>query len=267
MTPVFASKETPLRASKVPALLRCSLKLHLLETGMINDSGSSVASHTGDMLHRAVEDWHRNGFRSAQSWKSVLANRYAYRDADVERVRKMFEGYTEDPRNKVETILVEGEIAVTLPPWKTDKTRKEIVIVGHPDQVRTVDGELVVCDLKTSTKSGLDIMFEYTCQLVVYALGASKLLKKPVQPGYIIRTASYATKQNEGNRSPEDVFIKYPFNTSQTSELIDEIRREVARVRRGEVGPRPSVDCRWCPAGHPGTCSELLQLGRKERSK
>lgn len=263
---IFASAENPLRGSKVPQLLSCSLKLYLLDSGAMTDT-SSEAAHTGSMIHRAIEVWHRNGFRSAEAWRNCLEGIHEYRYADVKKSQRVFEGYSEDPRNRVETLLVEASIRVELPPWKTDKTRAPIVIEGHPDQVRREDGKLLVCDIKTGAKGGLAMMFGYTGQLVIYAMGCSKMLNEPVEPGYIMRVGSYATKQNANNRTPDDVFIRYPFTLAETTELIDEIRREVARVRRGEIGPRPSEFCTYCPAGHVGNCCSMLRQTLTLRSK
>lgn len=260
----FATDERPLRASKVPQLLKCSLRLWLLDKGVIID-GDNVAANTGSMVHKGIEGFHRNGFRVARAIKYAEEFIHEYRDADQVKARKAIEGYAKDPRNRVKTFLLEEEVQVTLDPWKTDKTKEPIVIVGHCDQVREVDGVLSVVDYKMTSRGGLDAMFDYTAQLVIYALAATERLGREVQPGYICRVSSYTTKQNDGVLSPEDVFIKCPFTRDQTKELIDEIRREVARVRREEMGPRPSSNCIFCPAGHLGHCSQLLQELRAKR--
>lgn len=255
---LFASADSPLRASSLPQLLRCPLRLYLIQKGVIID-GDNTAAHTGSMVHKGLEAFHANGFRVPTAIKAAKAGLHEYREADQVKAIRIIERYAADPRNRVKTYLLEEEVTYTLPPWKTDKTKEDIVIIGHCDQVREVDGQLCVVDYKTTSRSGVDALHAYTAQLVIYALAASKKLGKPVHPGYICRVTSYLTKQNDGNPSPDDVFIRYPFDLDQTNHLVDEIRREVARVRRDELGPRPSGDCSYCPAGHIGHCSGLLQ--------
>lgn len=254
---IFASADSPLRASSVPQLLRCPLRLYLVQKGAIID-GDNVAAHTGSMVHKGLEAFHANGFRVPKAIKVATDSIHEYRNADQEKAKKIIERYGNDPRNRVKTYLLEEEIIFTLPPWKTDKTKEEIVIVGHCDQVREVDGQLCVVDYKTTSRGGQEALHAYAGQLVIYALAASKKLGKPVHPGFICRVTSYLTGKNESNPSPDDVFYKYPFDLDQTQLLLDEIRREVARVRRAELGPRPSGECQWCPASHVGHCSGLF---------
>lgn len=254
---MFASKASPLRASSLPQLLRCPLRLYLVQKGVIID-GDNIAAHTGSMVHRGLEAFHRNGFHVPKAIKSAKADLHKYRNADQVKAVKIIEGYGKDPRNRVKTYLLEEEVSVTLEPWKTDKTKEPIVIIGHCDQVREVDGQLCVVDYKTTSKGGDEARGTYTAQLVLYAMAASIKLKKPVHPGFICRVTSYTTGKNDKIEAPDDVFFKYPFDLDGTKELINEIRREVARVRREEIGPRPSGDCVYCPAGHVGHCSKLL---------
>lgn len=255
----FATPENPLRASSVPKLLQCSLRGYLLSLGILVD-GSSEAADTGSLFHEAVKWFYtlRGLISYKKAWKKAYDLRHMFPLAKIEKAESMFKRYTDDPRNQVKPVLVEKELTVTLDPWETDTTGQAIHIVGHLDQVREIDGTLYVVDMKCTSRGGTDALAEYTAQLVLYALGASKLLKRPVEPGYILRATSYLTQKNEGVASPDDVMFKCLFSMSDCTRLLNEIRKEVARVRAGEVGPRPSSGCVYCPAGHIGYCSSLL---------
>jgi hypothetical protein len=256
--PLFASKAAPLRASKLPGLMLCPIKEVLLDAGLMI-SGDSIASHTGRAVHKAVEVFHKTSFDEKAAVKETLRCRHEYRKMEEDKVLTIFRGYARDPRNRVPVVLSEQELTAVLDPWPTDQTKEPVYLIGHVDQVREVDGNLSVFDIKVIKDSGEMARDTYTYQLVMYAVMATKLMGRDVHPGGIIRASSYHTAKNKTVEAPDDVFFHYPFKLEDCRPLLDNVRRRVAEVRNREALPNPCNLCTYCPAGNVRNCFTTLK--------
>lgn len=254
----FATEERPLRASRIPSLLVCSMS----EISLLRPDGeSSVAADTGSAVHKAIALWHRDAKGDAAvALGAMKAFREEYPAADLRVAAQHFHGYIQDERNQgLETPLIEEKVTVRLPPSPQDPTGQDIVIIGHLDQVRVVSSGFMLVDYKTGgSLTGVQMVNAHMAQMAVYAVGAEQL-------GFscnsiaIVRTLDYL----KGG----PVFWHLPFGVHGAKQILREVADTVADIRRGRIRITPHRDCSWCQHGSPVNCqrlrAEFLQLAKE----
>lgn len=254
----FGTVAFPLRASGLPKLVMCPWEAAMEFLFECHDE-SGPAADTGSATHAAVAAWHTMGHDAASAVKSMVDRSGEFPKADFDEATVMFLNYTRDPRNvKAEVVEVERKVSFVLPPAPEDETQKEIAVNGKVDQIRIVDGLYRVYDLKTSKKSGLDLMRQHQYQIAAYVVGASHIFGKPVHPGALICPRHYV-RGILPETEPAGVFFQFPWTFEDARFILWGLRRIVASIRSGEVWHQGGEHCRWCPAGSPDVCLPRLR--------
>jgi RecB family exonuclease len=240
----FATAEHPLRPSKVADVLACPLSYIL--SMHEEDSNGGVAAQTGNLIHRAVDAFHKTTDREARVAAGVAAleaAREKFPGGDAKKAQKIFTAYAADPENADARVKwVEQAVELTLPADHLDPTGEPIVIRGTMDQGRIgSDGIPRVWDVKTGDYlPPRECLDEHTVQQAVYVLAARKTLHPKFEPGGLIYTPNY--EKSRGKRH-----LPYPMTVQQCEDVIAMLPLVVAAVRRGRAIARPGVDsCRWC---------------------
>ena len=260
----FASRSRPLRMSSIPMLFRCSLRGVLLHGGVIFDE-SGPAAHTGSIFHAGMAAFHNREDTDA-ALNAALAT---FRQGSIHEARRMLHRYSSDPRNATaEVIAVERPVSLKLPPWPTDPTGQTIYLTGTLDQIRRApDGTLAVWDAKTSRRDQLTTLHNSLYQLCGYAVAASKLLRREVDPGGIIYIRGYLARNAASEAAPQGVFIPSGLTLADAKTLMEHVRRLVAAIRRGEYAPSPGDHCGYCPAVSPAACISLTVINKNRKKK
>lgn len=244
-----------LRPSALDKLVKCPVWT-LLMYWQDEDAGGAAAQ-AGSLVHEAVAAFHRetSSGKKAQAGLDVLqAGLPRFPLADPADARRHFTLYAADPRNvTADIVAVEHPVALILPPHPTDPTKQPVHIRGTLDQLRRVDGRLLVDDLKTGQPSGWEMVHSYAFQMAAYTLAARVSGFPDAIPGRIIRTWGYRTR-SAVLPSPEGVFWHLPLTVARCEALMERVRLEVARIRSGEVHFGPGVHCTFCPHGGLDRC-------------
>ena len=119
-------------------------------------------------------------------------------------------------------------------------------------------GELEVWDIKVSRFDGYQLRYDYAWQLAAYQHMLRGSYDFPVRVGGIIRLTGYTQRKRKPSGKgytsyaigSEPVFFPVGFSSADCDRIIDQIRLEVALIRRGESIVRCGDHCRWCP-GNP----------------
>jgi len=227
----------------------------MIALGLLEDH-SGKAADTGSAVHAAVHAWHltsHNGPAAVDAMRALAPAKFPL--ADCDEAARLLAFYAEDERNQEATVvLLEQSVQVTLPPTDDDPTGQPIVISGTLDQVREERGVLSLWDIKTgSMHRGLEMVHEHALQLAVYQLGAARVLGRPVARAGVIRIRDYPA------RIPQPVFWAAPWTLDQLPLLLDAVREQVARIRRGIVAAGPGSHCSWCPAGGLNSCLSIMK--------
>lgn len=255
---LIGTEEIPLRSSALQKMVQCPMRA--LVTIMEGDDSSGQAADTGSAMHKAAAMWHLNNQDVIEALKHMHLFGKEYPLADMKEAEELFRAYTKDKRNKeAETVLVEEKISFSMPPHKEDETQAPIVIHGTLDQVRRVDGDLYLYDIKTTKKAGSVALQSALYQMAAYCLGASIRLNEPVSPGALILPRTYLKKENKGVLQPAGVFWHIPWNLSHLPAILDGLKVVVAALRRGDVWVNPSEDCFWCPEKSIDHCIPKVQ--------
>jgi hypothetical protein len=175
----------------------------------------------------------------------------------------------DDPRNINAVMLaVEQEINFTIPPHALDPTGESIYVWGHLDQIRVVNNEERVDDLKTGKKTGWEMIHDYAIQLAAYTYGARQNGWPNAKPGRIIRNRGYRTRENKGV-SPDGVFFDAPFGVKHLDLILEPVRIEVALIRMGYTKFGTGPHCTYCEFnGLPGCLDhwQKLELRHADRT-
>lgn len=260
----FGTESRPLRPSQLAWLARCPVQV-VLAMEEPEESGGPAAQ-TGSLVHAAVAAFHLEPDTVKKVAAAVAELQRAaaeFPQADPQEARLYLEPYLCDPRNtQAKTVAVETKVSVTLPPHPNDPTRKPIVVRGTLDQIREEpDGRLVVCDLKTGSKSsGWEMLHDYALQQAAYVLAARASGFPSAEPGYLIRAYGYRTRGAK-LPSPDGVYWWLPFDVTGATQLMDRVRLQVALIRSGEVDFGPGTHCGYCPQKGLDTC--LPKANRK----
>jgi hypothetical protein len=248
-----------LRPSSLDKLVKCPV-WSLLMVWADEDAGGPAAQ-TGSLTHEAVAAFHREAVESkkAQAGLDALsAGLPRFPLADPADARRHYALYAADPRNLTADVLaVELAVTLSLPPHPTDPTGRPVVVRGTLDQLRRVDGRVVVDDLKTGQPSGWEMVHSYAFQMAAYTLAARANGFPEAAPGRIIRTWGYRARAAV-LPSPDGVFWHLPLTVARCEALMERVRLEVARVRAGEVHFGPGVHCTFCPHGGLDRCEPAV---------
>lgn len=242
----FASASCPLRISQIPKFMRCSMSL-LFD---VDESERGVASQTGTALHALVEQYHRSNDLTKVLG---LINDYKskFPSANLDECERMLTAYANDRRNNEGNVItIEEEIGIEI---ETPKG-PNIVLTGHIDQIRRIDGRLCVWDIKTSKLSGSQILFDYAYQLALYAFAATHFYGEPVGVGGVILPRKYLEKKNQGLESPDEVFFHSTLSNSDIETMVYLVFEKIQRFRELSFDLMPSVFCDWCGAKTPVVC-------------
>lgn len=243
---LFGSRDMPLRPSSLPKLLACPMSV-LLSWG--DGSEGNAGSHTGSVVHHAVQAFHRVPGGDPAAAQEAMAAAYAtFPEADRKKAKRWVDAYVADPTN-LEATVVACELPVSL-------EYKGVFVTGTLDQIRQdTTGTLLVWDLKTGTSLlADDVVAEYQIQQAAYVLAANQTLKKLVTPGGIIMAAGY--DKTYGRR-----FLPNGVTLSHCEHLMDAVVREVEGVRSGLRLFRPSAaGCRYCPHKPYPNCDDVSTL-------
>lgn len=273
--PVFASKDSPIRASYLSWVAKCTIK-PVLDMASDEPDLGGVAAHNGSAVHVGIAEFHRQmaaGRTSLQAtdaaMDAVIQSLQTFPLADLTECRLFLHPYCADPENilaQIDTIpngytggghpeagrLKPGELALEvpiqfeLPPHSLDPTGEPIVIRGTLDQIRRHNGYSQVWDAKTGQGSGLQMIHDYAYQLAAYSLGARAVGWADAAPGGVIRVKRYREKNAE-LPSPSGVFWSMPFGMDHCHAVLDTIRLNVALIRSGKVGFGAGSHCTYCP--------------------
>lgn len=256
-TGAFGTADCPLRMSSLDGLCRCPWRATIMHMFDVRDEAGPAAD-TGSAVHAAVAAWHREGLDAAAAIRSMVERHGEFPLANLDEAAALFLLYSRDPRNlEARIVLLEETLSFSMPPAPEDVTGQPVCFVGRVDQVRLVDREYRVYDVKTSKRPGRVLMDEHMKQICAYAVGASLKLGAPVKPGGLIVPRGYVGKLPESK--PDGVFFDLPWTFEDCRHVLWGIRRVVAAVRAGEVWNVGGDHCRYCPAGSTDECVPLLR--------
>lgn len=222
---------------------------------MLAEDSSGPAADTGTAVHAAAEHWHKNTREFAAALKAMKDNLPRYPLADLGAAEQQFRHYCNDPRNQsANVILCEAKIQVILEAPEGDTS--PVVINGTLDQVRQEGSALTVVDIKTGgSMEGQEMLDSHAAQLAAYMVGAAKLLGRPVYQAAILRTKDYLKTDRSKKPKPGPVFWYASWGRKEADRMLEEVRRIIGRIRRGEVSFAPSAEnCRYCPGGGVANC-------------
>lgn len=244
---IFGTAERPLRSSALQQLVQCPMKAVMKFFDELDDD--TQAANTGTGMHNAAHIWHKIKDVD-ESIRQMKLQKGDYPMANLPDAEQMFRYYAVDPRNtKAKIIKIEEEIKIKIKPSKEDKTKEEIVIVGHLDQVREhLDGIWEVFDIKTTKKGGQYALEESLYQMASYCHGASIKFKREVRPGALILPRGYMIKTAGKILSPMGVYYQFSWQFKHIPHILNGLRSIVANIRNGSVHVNPGEYCRWCPA-------------------
>jgi hypothetical protein len=235
----FGGESSPLRASKLPSLILCTLRAALMES-----DSSGTAADTGSMVHAAIAAFHQGkGVASITEFAAMLGQ---FPLGDVIEADRIFERYAEDPRHAAaEIVCIETPIRIEIEP--KFMPGPPIVIQGTLDQIRRDSGCLWVWDVKTGNRDAMYMQHAHAVQLAAYTLGARQLFPgDTVYPGGYLRTRGYFTRGAE-LPSPQGVFVPAGFDDPDA--ILDSVRLSVCLIRAGHVTATPGVHCENCSIG------------------
>lgn len=254
----FATKNKPLRASALPALVKCGWRAVLLEESTIDDT-SGKAADTGSALHAGAAAWHKSERDTSSALKSLRDSIAEFPLADLDDAERQFQAYIADPRNQTaEVVAVEEKVEIEIAPAPHDPTQTPIYVKGTLDQIRLdAAGVPRVWDIKTTARGVVYALHEYTFQLAAYVLAACRMFPA-VQPGGFILTRAYLRRGVRAADMPDGVFVEVPWTAEHCDRLLDSVRNRVVEIRSGRVSLGPGDHCRYCPAHGIDGCLPLL---------
>lgn len=252
------------RISSIPSLGTCPGFAVLRASGA--DDGGSKAADTGSAVGRVIQLWHQGGEGAGAleeaMQRAVREAPEAFPQADLDEARTWALMYAADPRNRGVVLpdSCEQEVRLALPAAPEDPTGAPVEFVGHMDQVRRVQGQLRVWDLKSGKGGGLELLYTHAWQLAAYALAATEAYNQPVLPGGVIRLRGYTAKTSP----PEaNAHFDAPWSLEACRTMLATAVQHVAWLRLGLIHLQPGIHCQWCPGGGPANCGERIDRVRE----
>ncbi len=261
----------PARISALNTLARCA-GAAALDT--VSDREGGAAADTGTAVGRMVQLWHELGETPTALAAAVQQAEAEVADhprADLQAAAVWAAGYASDSRNL--GVVVPGscemEVRLTLGAHK---------LVGHIDQLRSVNGAETVWDVKSGQGArlsacscgaldktaigGREMEKSYAWQLSAYALALTQTLGRPILPGGIIRIRAYAwnsrCKWDREDTSTAPVFHHMPWGLDACREQMTSAEHLLDLLEEGLVLLTPGAHCLWCPGEAPNICGERI---------
>lgn len=251
----FATEDFPLHPSALRTLIDCPWKIVMQFLYDPSDEGGA-AGDTGSAVHAAAHALHEG--KEVAACIGVMKDKLAsYPKADLLDAADLFLKYAGDTRNRqAKVVLNEMPIGFKVTAAPEDPTGEPLIFVGRLDQVRDVDGRLMLYDIKSSKKDPMTLLHEHTFQMAAYCVGASVLLQKQVDPGALILVRRYKTT----DYSNAPVFWHYAWTFQDCERILKVIRHRVAEVRKGILYHNPEESrCHWCHQRSPDICLPKLK--------
>jgi hypothetical protein len=303
----FGSRENPLRSSNMTKLKHCPgylVAAHMF--GEFEEDTAFKAAHTGSAFGKAAEIYHRD-YDQSEPTESEIAdilkatNHVAlngegegegrqdpFQNYDSKKVTDWLKMYCSDPRNHSNSVY--GEVIVesleiplelVLPPHKIDKTRQEIVITCHLDQVRRhpLLGMPVIWDIKCVERFETTQFINpyYAAQLSVYTKAWEQRFGEKAIMGGVIHPPSYkgfklvpnpgTDKKKKGKKIRVEkavhecnVFLQSGFSADTVDAQLDQLRYLIALIRQGDILLNSGPHCSWCYYEHFSNCSATFKV-------
>ena len=175
--------------------------------------------------------------------------------ADMQLVEKWCWEYANDVRNQTGSFV--GDVIAETQEAEVACTVDGVDLVGHVDQIRELNGQWYVWDIKTSRGAGETLVYDYAWQLAGYAVAATRTFGRVVLPGGIIRLRGYVGRGKKDPRD-RDVFFYAPWTPKQCESMLGD-----AVAASQSTIATPGDHCRYCPASGPNHCKE--ELNDKEK--
>jgi hypothetical protein len=271
----LATKEFPLRCSKLDEVVKCAMRIRMLAP--YEDDEGGAAAQNGSLIHVGAAAFHKEAsslhHKKKAAWDAIAAHAAKFPLHEEAEVRLGITPYMDDPRNiEAEFELINGDPAIEvavqfqLPPHPLDTTEQPIYVTGTMDQLRREKGMKRVWDIKSGKKTGWEMLHLHAIQISAYTHGARTFLNiGDCEPGGFIRTMGYRTRAAAGVSSPDGVFFNCPYDYNFGMILLENVRLNVALYRMGYIEFGPGPHCTYCEHGGLGGCSHtytnLVQLG------
>lgn len=238
--PVFGSENQPLRASLLPVLFNCSRSFYKA-TLMDGQGESNEYADTGSMVHMGIQVFHESRGNEIAALAAIEKSIEIYKYGIITDAITHFKNYAkrEKAEKRGEVIELEKVIQIKLKAAEFDKTKKEIVINGHVDQIRKLGDWLYVIDHKTGYKDGLVMVREHTPQLAAYHIGVCDMYKTKKVKTFIARTRDLISSRNP-------FLWQMPFDYTRAIKIMDTVRHKVALIRMGIFDSTPGKHCDFC---------------------
>lgn len=263
----FATTEFPLRVSSISEVLTCNWKYLSIALG-IEHKTTNMQAYKGSAVHKAIDTFHKLEGDNNRLTKAILAMKeangveYFLTEEKLLEAEKFFRYYCRDTRNLHASIVATEKYFTTeIEPHKEDKTGKKIVVSGHVDQVRLIDGNYLLCDVKTNKSTSVNHIETYYYNMVFYTYlcNQSGEFDQIVKPGYLIQLSAYFQKGAKlPEQQPEKVFLSFPFKMRNIEIFIDSLRTTVKNIRNGDIQLNPSFWCNYCKFQGVINCQDHL---------
>lgn len=221
----LATRVSPLRMSRLPALLACPWSA-VVE--MTHIRPPSAAADTGSAAHAMIEEWYRSGFDLAAAVNAAWARIEEFPAADREDAERLFRRWA-TPANQHPVRYLGEEVRLTLPAGEGEE---DVVLVGHAD---LVDHRGVLIDFKTGRPALTDMVSHYRPQLAAYQVALT------AERSEIVRLRGHAAES-------APVFGSYAEAKSYLEITVVPLIRA---LRRGERITVPGNHCFWCLLSYP----------------
>lgn len=236
--------------------MTCSWRRLAIQLGLAMEE-SRAAADTGSLVHLAAAHWHKEGQLPSlnKCFEVMREGLKQFPLGDIQDAKVLFSDYYQDEKNKnCEFLAIEQEVTFRIPPAKSDKTQKEIVIKGHCDQIR-LNKKLnrnEVWDLKSTKYAPSQVFSSYIIQLAAYGFAAEQTLKIPIDLGGWVFLRQY------GKKNP---FYRANLRKEMLLSTFTLLAEKIALIRNGVININPGEVCLYCWATKSNgvdTCSYLL---------
>lgn len=211
----------------------------------------SQATILGKLVHSVIEDIHRAVLNNEEK-KITEPVIHEWLNAEYEKLQRNGEGYLNETSREnafaqvMRYVNLQGDdwSGIVLAEADVNLVRKEYILEGRIDLVRTRDGETEIIDFKSGTKPNINInsdrerLEECRRQINVYAYLAAKSLGLNVA-----RMRLYYTGEEGSSRE-----IIYPYDESTAEEIVKVLDEDVHKILALDYDERTSKleSCEEC---------------------